>query len=123
MIQTDVAGIWQQYQEGVNHHEKTGMYDKAEQAHRFFEGDQWYGLESDGENLPMYNFIQPVCEYKIAMVAMKKMAITFNTPESGRLPTEVCSGLNAIVSQIWEKTKMDRRQWDIVKESCISGEG
>jgi len=124
MIAKDAAGIWSQYQEGVNHHEKTGMYDKAEQAHRFFEGDQWYGLESDGENLPMYNFIQPTCEYKIAMVAMKNMAITFNdTGSTDQIHSDIYKGLEGLISQIWENARMDRRQWDIIKESCISGEG
>jgi hypothetical protein len=35
------------------------------------------GIGGGGESLPFYNLIQPVCEYKIAAVAMHQMAIHY----------------------------------------------
>ena len=61
--------IWQWYERGVERHRMAGLYEKTEQAHRFFAGDQWAGVESGGELLPKYNFIQSIVEYKVAGVA------------------------------------------------------
>ena len=58
--QDEATEIWKRYQEGVNHHNQINLYEKVRKAYRFFEGDQWHGLESDGEVMPQYNFIQPV---------------------------------------------------------------
>ena len=41
--------IWSLYQKGIEHHNLLGMYTETERAYRFYEGDQWHGLESGGE--------------------------------------------------------------------------
>ena len=75
--------IWQWYERGVERHRMAGLYEKTEQAHRFFAGDQWAGVESGGELLPKYNFIQSIVEYKVAGVASNTLTITYTPLESG----------------------------------------
>ena len=53
------ALLWRWYTRGDEHHRMTDLYEKTKKAHRFFRGEQWYGVESGGEALPFYNFIQP----------------------------------------------------------------
>jgi hypothetical protein len=112
----EVTEIWRLFELGREHHSSAGLYETTERAHRFFEGEQWSGLESGGELLPMYNFIAPTCEYKIAMVAMKSLGIEFSQVEGA----EVLSGM---ARELWEATEMDKIMWEVVKEACIAGDG
>lgn len=111
----DITEIWKLYQIGEDHHNKASLYTKTDKAHKFFEGDQWDGLQSGGEVLPMFNFIQPTCEYKIAMVALKSMRIEYTNVEYSEILSEMANTL-------WEISVMDKRMWEIVKEACIAGD-
>ena len=120
---SDPDALWKLYEDGVEHHNRRNLFRNTEMAHRFFEGDQWTGLESGGENLPRYNFIQPTCEYKIAMVALKNMGIRYSPAgRADRAAHQACKVLNKEAGRIWETTKMDRMMWEAVKEACIAGD-
>lgn len=121
----EATDIWKKYQQGVNHHNQIGLYEKVRKAYRFFEGDQWHGLESDGEVMPMYNFIQPVVEHKAASVAMNGMAINYSPMEYGsdyQTAARACDVLNRYAARQWELLKMDKLGWAIIKDACIAGD-
>lgn len=121
----DATEIWKKYEQGVDWHNKHNMYSNTEKYYNFFEGDQWHGIESGDETLPMYNFIQPVCEYKIAMVAMNLMTINYsplNTGQNQKVFQQACDLLNQKASSVWELKKMDSKSWETVKQACIGGD-
>ena len=123
--QDEATEIWKKYQQGVNHHNQINLYEKVRKAYRFFEGDQWHGLESDGEVMPQYNFIQPVVEHKAASVAMNGMAINYSPMEYGgdyRTAARACDVLNRYAARQWELLKMDKLGWAIIKDACIAGD-
>ena len=45
----DPTEAWKLYEKGRDHHNTINLYQDTEMAHRFYQGDQWYGLESGGE--------------------------------------------------------------------------
>ena len=121
----EATEIWKKYQQGVNHHNQINLYEKVRKAYRFFEGDQWHGLESDGEVMPQYNFIQPVVEHKAASVAMNGMAINYSPMEYGsdyQTASRACDVLNRYAARQWELLKMDKLGWAIIKDACIAGD-
>lgn len=121
----EATDIWKKYQQGVNHHNQINLYEKVRKAYRFFEGDQWHGLESDGEVMPQYNFIQPVVEHKAASVAMNGMAINYSPMEYGgdyETAARACDVLNRYAARQWELLKMDKLGWAIIKDACIAGD-
>lgn len=119
---TEAAKIWRLYSRGRDHHHRANLYGNTDMAHRFFEGDQWHGLECSGELMPMYNFIQPACEYKIAMVALKSMSLYFSHIGQNEREAIICKALNRMAMSFWEKGKLDKRIWEIVREACIAGD-
>lgn len=121
----EATEIWKKYQQGVNHHNQINLYEKVRKAYRFFEGNQWHGLESDGEVMPQYNFIQPVVEHKAASVAMNGMAINYSPMEYGsdyQTAARACDVLNRYAARQWELLKMDKLGWAIIKDACIAGD-
>lgn len=114
--------IWSEYEACLETHAKMGLEEDTVRAYRFYEGDQWYGLESANEELPIYNFIAPLVKYKTAMVAMNDMSINFSAPVAGKRMQRVCTELSRIAAQQWERLKMDTKCWDIVKAAMIAGD-
>ena len=121
----DSTAIWKKYENGVEWHHKNSIYSDTELFYNMFEGDQWRGIDSGDERLSQYNFIQPICEYKISMVAMNNMVINYSPLNSGsnqQIFREACDVLNQFASAKWELTKMDSKSWEVLKQSCIGGD-
>ncbi|MFQ8833301.1 MAG: DUF5302 domain-containing protein, partial [Ruthenibacterium lactatiformans] len=98
MQEKECTDIWRRYQAGKDHHNRTNMYTQAEKCHRFYEGDQWHGLQAGDEELPMLNFIKPICRYKIVMVAMNDTAILFSPMDNDPKKAEICEALTAFAA-------------------------
>jgi len=114
--------LWQQYEECNNNHRLLGIEDQTERAYNFYEGEQWKGLESGNEELPIYNFIAPVVRYKTAMVAMNNISINFSAPTASASAQALCAKLTSKASCEWERMKMDNVCWDAVKAAMIAGD-
>lgn len=116
----EALDIWQLYEKGKRYHDSISLKDRVLKCYRFYEGEQWYGLENGSESLPCYNFIAPTVKYKTAMIAMNNMSITFSASDISN--QEVIGFINSYTAQKWEKLKMDSVCWDIVKAAAIAGE-
>lgn len=105
---------------------QNNMYNDTKKCVRFYEGIQWYDEnQKDWQKLPMYNFIKPTCDYKIAMVAKNTMVINYSplNVEGYDVMKEACDSLNAFAAEKWEVDKMDTLMWDVVKNAAVTGEG
>ena len=121
----DATYIWNYYDKGQDWHNKNNIYSNTEKFFDFYQGYQWRGLESGGETYPMYNFIQPIVDYKVAMVCMNLMSINYSALNSGAdqdIYKQACEVLNEYARSKWELTKMDSKAWEIVKNACIAGD-
>lgn len=118
----DNQQIWELYQNGVEHHNLNNIYGDAKRNSNFYKGYQWEGCKTGKEELPVLNFIKPICKYKISMVAQNLMSIVFNSISENSNANFACEALTKLAQKQWEKSKMDNLCWDIIKNSCISGE-
>ena len=118
----ETTGIWRKYEAGRDHHNGEGMYRRVERCHRFYEGDQWAGIKAGGEELPMLNFIRPICTYKIATVAMVDTAIIYSAMDGDPQAAAVCEALTRFAAVQWEKGKLDSKKWAVIKNACIAGD-
>lgn len=116
-----VEELWQKYQQGLDRGRLSGRFNDAEKCWRFFEGDQWNGIKStDGAQLPFYNIIRPVVNYKKARIAMNAKTITFSLDE--RDPAGVMDAINEQVKNAWEFGKLDDRCWEMVETAMVGGD-
>lgn len=116
-----VTDIWSLYEKGVRRHERMGLRSDTERAWHFYEGDQWYGLESK-EQLPIYNFIAPTVKYKVASVAMNHMQIYFSPLHTGERENRLAAALNSLAARWWEQHRMDSICWKMLEESAVAGD-
>lgn len=119
----NVTEIYDLYQKGVDHHQRLNMYRECEKFHNFYSGNQWEGLKSGDEELPIINIIKPIGKYKIAMIAQNQMSIVYNAMNSKDPKlAEICKKLSRFAMAQWEKSKMDMLSWRVIKNAYITGD-
>lgn len=120
---TEASEIWDLYNKGLDYIHKINLVSNTDEAHRFYSGDQWYGLKSDGEKMPMFNFIKGIVRYKVAIVAQNSMSAVYSSMgEKNEAIIKACEALNKHFNKMWELSKMDTHVWKIVKDSAIQGD-
>lgn len=119
----ETTEIWDLYQQGIDYIHKINLVNETDEAHRMYSGDQWHGLQSGNEKMPMHNFIKGTVKYKVAMVAQNTMSAVYsNMGEKNEIITEACDLLNEHFRRMWELSKMDMLSWKIIKDACIQGD-
>lgn len=116
--------IWRKYEKGVEYIHKIDLVARTDKAHYFYAGDQWRGLASGGEKLPLFNFIKPIIKYKVSTVAQNSMTAVYSSleEESSDEMKRACNLLGKYFQRVWEKSKMDSVSWKIIKDAAIQGD-
>lgn len=122
----NISEIWNKFEELKQQHLTENIYENVKMCCRFYEGDQWYGVEKSGERLPKYNFIRPSVDYKVSMVANNNMSIHYSPMgikgKNDEIYSIVCDSFNSIAESVWENTNMDSKLRSVVKRACITGD-
>lgn len=114
--------IIRKYQKGKQLIDDKGLVEKTKKSYRFYLGDQWYGLETGGETLPMYNIIKPTLKYKISTVCQNKMSATYSDLQALDKNVPIFDAMNIKVASNWEKANMSEVVWHVVKDAGIAGD-
>ena len=114
--------IWRKYERGRDYLNKKSIVEKTDRNWAFFAGDQWRGLESGGEKMPILNFIKPVLRYKVATVSQNNMTAVYTDMEDRIDFVEVCKLLGRVFSRNWEKAKMDSNMWRVIRAGGVQGD-
>lgn len=116
------TSIWQKYQKGKDFINRRALISSTRKNWNFYLGNQWEGLQTGGEKMPMFNFIKPVVKYKVAVISQNKMAARYIDPESRPEYKGVCEALNKNFEKLWENGKFDVKSWNTVKSAAVVGD-
>ena len=139
----DLTTIFAQYQNIKDYLTSKGYYRQLEKNYNFYMGDQWKGLESGNNAMPMDNIIASICNYKIGNVNQNNMTIVYSsenvdeedfkeieyTDETGEVQTtskrkiyeKAVELLNKNANTFFESNNLETEIWDYNTENCISG--
>lgn len=118
----ETTSIWVKYQKGKDFINKKALIQSTQKNWNFYLGNQWEGLQSGGEKMPMFNFIKPVVKYKVAVISQNKMAARYIDPESRPEYKGICGALNKNFEKLWENGKFDVKSWNTVKGAAVVGD-
>lgn len=126
---------WKEYERGKNYLSVLTRYSQIEKNNNFYIGRQWIGVESGDMSMPVKNIIKPICDYKIGVVSQNTVSIVYSSANFSDEDLKMIEGtsfkdqadrefklLNKYTAKIWENNNMDAKQWDIIKEACVSGD-
>lgn len=117
-----VTKIWRRYQKCKDYLDKKALVRKTNQNWNFYIGNQWEGLESGGEQMPVLNFIEPTIKYKVSVVSQNSMTAVYSDL-SGREDTqEACEVLNKLFAESWDKGKMNATAWEVIEAAAVQGD-
>ena len=118
----EYTDIYRKYEKSHEYIKETGLVKKTDRNWDFYIGDQWKGLKSNGEELPLMNIIKPILKYKVSTIAQNSMTANFSDTDDRPEYTEIYRELNKRFIRSWEKAKMDEITWQMVKYAAIQGD-
>jgi hypothetical protein len=119
---------WRLYEAGkkYNNNLKPSYYDTTDANLAFFEGDQWRNLEAENMPKPVFNIIKRVGTFFVSSLTTSKTKLHFepllnaDNGESDELsPSDFA---NAMVSNLFDKMKMDFRIKDALFDGVKTGD-
>lgn len=127
-MEEQVTELWALYQKGLNFNSDRGIFKDTDRNFRFYNEDQWQGLESGAIEPVVFNIIKPIVKYKVGIINANEFAINysaenFDEPEFQSQAEKICEKLNKYSAMIFEKENMATKLRKSSKRSCINSEG
>lgn len=128
MIEEKITDLWYQYQKGLSFNQQRGIFADTDRNFRFYNEDQWKGLESGGIEPVVFNIIKPIVKYKNGIINSNEFAINyssenFDEPNFQMDAEKICEKLNKYVAMVFEKENMSNMIRKVSKRACINSEG
>ena len=115
--------FWRRYEKGKEYLDLKNLMGRSNTCWNFFVGKQWEGIEADGEELPMFNFIHPNVMRKVTTIYQNRMSVNYSDMEGRSGLEPVYEKLTQLFSAKWEKANEDVLCRRILKHGCITGDG
>lgn len=122
MNDEQVTKIWRKYQKCKDYLDKKALVRKTNQNWNFYIGNQWEGLESGGEQMPVLNFIEPTIKYKVSVVSQNSMTAVYSDLSGRKDTQQACEVLNKLFSESWDKAKMNATAWEVIEAAAVQGD-
>ena len=128
MIEEKITDLWYQYQKGLSFNQQRGIFADTDRNFRFYNEDQWKGLESGGIEPVVFNIIKPIVKYKNGIINSNEFAINyssenFDEPNFQMDAEKICEKINKYVAMVFEKENMSNMIRKVSKRACINSEG
>lgn len=115
--------IWEEYLKGENYHMQTGLHDIVRRNEKFYNGDQWEGVNAPDLEKPVINIFKRAVTYLGSQIISDDVGISLAPfGESGE-NTEICNILSDEIARIVEKTKAKSKNREVLRDAAISGDG
>lgn len=117
--------IFKEYEEGIAFKESIGLFKTVNESERLFAGDQWAGLNASNMPKPVFNIIKRIVQYKVAAIKSNPTSIVISRDGiNDGVPYKENTGelLTSLISDIWERLKMDAKNYSGLKDAALSGD-
>jgi len=121
---------WKQYQAGIDYNHKVNLYETVNKNERFYAGDQWMGVVSNGLPTPVFNILKRIINYFVSSILSQNVSMHFvpetvgdvvSNEEEERIK-KAAQLISDYSKTLFEKNKMNHklRQW--LLDAAISGD-
>jgi hypothetical protein len=132
MSKGDTTDEWKLYQAGIDYNHKIDLNTTVNTNERFYAGDQWNGVVSNGLPTPVFNIIKRCINHFIASIMSSAIKMQFtpinvgsqveDSDAEGQI-TNAAAGLISDYSEtLWEDQKMDFLMRQALLDSAVSGD-
>ena len=114
---------WELYRRGKEYNYRIDLYDKVSRNERFYRGEQWEGVRSEGLPTPVFNLFKRIIGYYISSIMSDATAMRFSIagPRSAQ-GEEAVEIVNRVVEERWEMLGIDSLLGDALLDAALSGD-
>ena len=122
---------WDRFEAGRDYKRRIGLYHTVRENERFYRGEQWYGVKSDGLPTPVFNVIKRITDYMISSIVRQPVSVIYS--DDSMPVTENCENkkllkrgidlLNGNCAYRFDKSKMEVTVRQALLDAAISGDG
>lgn len=121
---------WELYNKGKEYNYSIDLYNKVATNERFYRGEQWSGINSNGLPKPTFNIFKRIINYYTSNLLSSSVSMRFsysspfgvNNSISVEEAATYTDLLNGICQMRWEKLKIDSLLLDALTDGAISGD-
>lgn len=121
---------WKQYQAGIDYNHKVDLYQTVNKNERFYAGDQWMGVVSNGLPTPVFNILKRIINYFVSSILSQNVSIHFVPENVGDSVTteeeekikKASQLLSSYSATLFEKNKINNKLRQLLLDAAISGD-
>jgi len=122
---------WQEYINGTDFKSQIGLYDEVNKNFRFYSGEQWSGVVSNGLPTPVLNLIKRITDHKVNIVMGDDIKINYSidgiddtdyAPDKEEL-RQLARALSAYAMTLEENLNASTKDEQALLDSALSGDG
>jgi hypothetical protein len=121
---------WKQYQAGIDYNHKVDLYQTVNKNERFYAGDQWMGVVSNGLPTPVFNILKRIINYFVSSILSQNVTIHFVPENVGDSVTteeeekikKASQLLSSYSATLFEKNKINNKLRQLLLDAAISGD-
>lgn len=111
--------VWEEYLEGENYHRSINLHETVKKNEKFYNGDQWEGVNAPDLEKPVINIFRRAVTYLESQIISDDVGIYIETSGKG----EEGGILGEQIDRIIEKTKAKSKNRELIKDAAITGDG
>lgn len=121
-IKKKPAEIYSEYSKGKDYNTNIGLYENVNKNWRFYEGDQWHGVNAPNLAKPVFNILKRVVNYFVAMLVSDDIAVhlvPFDDSDRNKTVTNIIA---REIDQVIERSKIKAKMRTNIRNCCIDGD-
>lgn len=114
--------IWKLFEKGDQYNQSIGLYETVKRNERFYNGDQWEGLNAPSVKPVTMNFIKRVPAYMMAMLISDDIGTEIRPFLYDGQANMHCKCLKIAVDRVIEREKIKAKNRDSLRDCIVDGD-
>lgn len=122
-IKRDVKDVWKEYTKAKDYNMNLDLYETVKQNQKFYNGDQWDGVNAPNIPKPVFNLLKRVVSYFVSILVSDDISVSFEPfNESDKELVMTCKIMSQEVENAMESNKFRDKARRAVKNCAVDGD-
>ena len=117
-----ITDAWNEYQQGIDFKNQISLYKTVDENIRFYEGNQWYGVDAKNMPTPVFNIIKPACKLMTVQIKDRKLALKYNTDGEREDIKSILNQMNDYSKRTWNRLNMESKNLEGLIDAFNTGD-
>ena len=118
--------VWKEYDKGTKFNAGLDLYETVKENENFFIGNQWEGVEANGQPTPVFNFLKRVVLFTVSSIAsnsLKINAVPFMGGGKSSNMNSLFRMTNRELERLFEMNRVTELLREFLRNAAVDGDG